>query len=194
MKKETLLAVTAILLLVLNLSLLAYLYFDRSDPPPQTHKIIIEKLRYDDQQQWQFEVLRQEQHETLKRFEEQFDRVVHEYFSLLKNDAFDSAIKDSLENVMLDLQRQKARSLFEHFQKLKSLCRNEQKQSFDALLPELMHLIHPPREKNPPLPQGIEIRCRLSMKFQAPRHSCREASYHHCEPDVSGCKDGFACC
>jgi hypothetical protein len=43
--------------------------------------------------------------------------------------------------------------LFEYFQKLKNLCRDEQKQAFDALLPELLHLIHPPREENPPPPR-----------------------------------------
>lgn len=152
MKKETLLTGMVILLLALNLSLLAYLFLGKSMPPPkhETHKIIIEKLHYDQHQQQQFEALRQEQHETMKRLDEEFDRVANEYFSLLKSDVLDSAAKDSLESVMANLQIQKANSLFEHFQKLKNLCRDDQKPAFDELLPELLHLIRPAPEKNPP--------------------------------------------
>jgi succinate dehydrogenase/fumarate reductase flavoprotein subunit len=156
MKKETLLTIAVVLLLVLNGSLLAYLFggrFMQRPPVRHTHEMIIEKLHYDEQQQRQFEILRQEQHEALKRVEMQFDRVAHEYFLLLTNDSFNSARKDLLEKAMSDLQRQKANGLFDHFQKLKDLCRDDQKKMFDQLLPELMHLIHPPREKNPPPPR-----------------------------------------
>ena len=154
MKRETFLTVAILLLFAMNLCLVAFFIFDRRMPPHkekhETHKIIIETLRYDEQQQRQFDASRNEQHNEMERLNEQFDHVVNNYFSLLMNETVNVSAKDSLEQVMFDIQKRKANSLFNHFQQLKNICRDDQRQAFDELLPELMHLIKPPPDNGPP--------------------------------------------
>jgi len=158
MKKEKLLTITVLLLILLNLGTLAFIFFDRRQAPPplkkfELNKFIVERLNLNEEQQKKFDVFRSQEHIALENFNNKGDNLVSEYFSLLKNENYDPAVKDSIEKLILNLELLKARSLFLHFEYIKSICNKEQKESFGRILPQLVNLLNPPPEKNYPTPK-----------------------------------------
>lgn len=156
MKKETLLTISIIFLLILNLGTLAYLFFDKpAPPPPRPDRLIIEELNFDEEQIEKFEILKKEAHRAFMEFDSKINDVASVYFALIKKDSFETAAKDSLENVMTAIQKEKADYLFSHFQDIKNICRDEQIEKFNKILPRLTHLINPPhRRPKPPHHNG----------------------------------------
>ncbi len=159
MKRESFLLALVILLVVLNAAVLVFLIPRMGARPERegrpTHEIMIETLGLDSAQQRQFALMREETHLALDRIDARFDGAVSDYFALLTRDEVSASAKDSLEQAILGVQREKANCLYDHFLKVKSICREDQKSKFVELLPELTHLIHPPPNNRPaPAPRG----------------------------------------
>lgn len=150
MNKEKLLILVVIVLVVLNVSVLGYLFFSKSSfppPPPKSPERFIVELGFDEDQRNKFEILREKQFELFDEIDKKFNNVSKEYFELIKKDSFDPAVKDSLERVIAEIQVEKAKMLFNHFKDLKNICRPDQKEKFDELIPELIRFLKPPPDK-----------------------------------------------
>lgn len=152
MNKLRLLTFVAISLLVLNIGTLAYLLIAQQRERPQRRgetaaSFIIEELNLDNNQQLQFAELRQ-QHQSIMRAAHDEDRKLHDiYFSLLKTNEPDKQKVDSIAALMA-VQRSKIESAtFDHFQQLRSICRDDQKKKFDATIDEIARRVAP---KGPP--------------------------------------------
>ncbi len=157
MKKETLLTVAVIALLLLNLGTLGFLLLRR---PPHTPGMgpdrpgrhIVETLHLNAEQQQQFEALKTAHHEQMLANERAYRDALGSYFALLKADTAATAQRDSLEAALARIQRERASVTFQHFTDLKALCTAEQKKDFETLIPDLMRVIlpenRPPRRRN----------------------------------------------
>ncbi len=150
MKKETLLTVSVIILLLLNLGTLSFLLFSGRPPhfphngPQPPNELIVNKLKLDDTQQAQFDKMRQEHHEAMISLDEENRHLVEQYFELINISNPDTTLKDSIEKQISSIQLKKAAITFNHFSELKKICTEEQRRSFDTLLPRLIFMLTAP--------------------------------------------------
>lgn len=151
MKRETLLTIAVIALLLLNFGTLCFLLLrrpphpDGPDGPGRFDRHIVEQLHLTTDQQRRFEQLKSAHHEQMLDSDRAYRNVLKNYFALLKNEEIPVAQRDSLLSQLTDIQKTKATVTFQHFADLKALCTPEQKADFEALLPDLMQVIAPER-------------------------------------------------
>lgn len=158
MKRETLLTVAVVVLFVLNISTIGFLWFSRGwhphGPPhgrPPVDGIIINSLNLTTEQQAKFEELKHDHRSQMNKLDGQYRTAITEYLQLLEGDSISAESKSVLEKIVCDIQRQRAEVTLEHFKQLKGICTEEQKKSFDAIIPDLIQVIAPPRH-HPPFP------------------------------------------
>lgn len=155
MKRETMLTLAVIALLVLNFGTLGYLFFQRPPHPPgggqrPLDRRIVQELQLTDDQKQQFETLKKGHHEQMLALEKSYRATMENYFNLLKNDNIDPRLSDSLQAALGAVQEERAKITLRHFKSLKGLCTPEQQQHFDALIPELLEVILPRKPFPPP--------------------------------------------
>lgn len=158
MKRETLLTIAVITLLLLNFGTLGFLLLGRAPHPAGTgprplDRKIVETLALDATQKQQFESLKRAHREQMRNSDQAYRAALENYFALLKNDMILPAQQDSLQAILSQIQGERARVTFQHFKDLKALCNAEQQKHFEALLPDLLQVILPPRPNAPAPPQ-----------------------------------------
>lgn len=149
MDRLKLLTIAVIILLVLNGGIVGFLLLRKPipPPPPELFKVIVRELDLNDKQREQFFALRDEHHAAMEDLNLQFKKTFEVYLLSLKSGA-ERTFLDSAENKMASIEKQKASVTWDHFNKVKQLCNETQKQKFDALLPEIIKYIS--RERRPP--------------------------------------------
>jgi periplasmic protein CpxP/Spy len=144
MKRETLLTVTVVALLLLNLGTLGYLFL--RDQRPQgggPGKLIVEGLKLTPPQVEQFEVLRDE-HRAKMAQNDSYQRVrQQELWTLLRTDTPDTTQARTLINQWLTLEGNKRVATFDHFRKIRLLCTPEQQVLFDTLILDIGKALMP---------------------------------------------------
>jgi Spy/CpxP family protein refolding chaperone len=148
MKKSALLTIAVIGLLLINLGTLTFIIFSR-EPDARMRGgegpkyIIIERLSLDAAQQAAYEKMIEQHRKRTQELREESRTLHKDLYALLKENAPDTvqvnAIKD---NIALN-QKQIEDLNFSHFMHLRSLCRGEQIEKFNALANDLAHLFAP---------------------------------------------------
>jgi Spy/CpxP family protein refolding chaperone len=166
MKQTTYLGIVITALVLLNVGTLAFVLFSKpSEPPPpfplppgaghpQFDRMIVETLQLNYAQRQQFEMMKQEHHESMMKLDREYNEMLKDYLGLLKNVPVDQTTKDSLERKLSQIQVQKASITLDHFTKLRAICTPEQQSRFDSLIPELTRVIAPPQNMPPPPPRN----------------------------------------
>ena len=159
MNKTKFLTIGIIVLLLLNavtLFLLFRIQLGQKDRPPQRGEgpanFIVDQLKLDANQQQQFADLRRE-HQGFARKHHEEEKNLHDaYFNLLKTDHPDKARVDSIAGLMASHHKEFEQFTFEHFQKLRAICRDDQKKLFDETIDEIAKMVGggPPRPGGPP--------------------------------------------
>lgn len=147
MTRERLLLTLVVALVMLN-GVVLFVFMTQGNRPgqPPHDRVIIETLGLDDSQQRTFDVLKRDHRRQMDSVDRIFAGVLQDYFALLNEPA--QPKKDSLEQVIADLERARVRITHAHFNDLRSLCRPGQKEEFDRFLPELVKFILPPKKKH----------------------------------------------
>jgi Spy/CpxP family protein refolding chaperone len=154
--KIKLLTGTTVLLILLNVVVVAFVWFghhqprpDRRGPGPDRSEVIIRELKLDDAQRSQFEKLRDEHHHAVMNINER-DRKAHEaLFDLIKNGKDSTAAADSLINEIAENRKQIEHVTFVHLVQVRKICTAEQQKIFDDIVIRLFK--HGP-EGPPPRP------------------------------------------
>ncbi|MCW5909172.1 MAG: periplasmic heavy metal sensor [Chitinophagales bacterium] len=151
MKRETLLTVAVVALLLLNAGTLGFLWLGKMPhhPPPHPRppidQIIIEGLELDRSQQEKFEELKHEHITAMRALDKEYDKAVEEYFYLLRSDTTGVTARLASESRIGQIQTQRAQVTLEHFRKVKEMCTPEQQTKFDSIIPKLVQIMIPPR-------------------------------------------------
>lgn len=155
MTKQGLLSIAVAVLLVMNVVtvwlLLRHPHRPPGPPPGGGPKMmVIERLGFDQEQAAKYEDLIVEHRRAI----DENDRRMREARTALFNDlrAPNTAVRDSLANVIGGLQAEVERIHHDHFAQVRGLCHPDQVPKFDALIGELAGFFgqHPP----PPGPRG----------------------------------------
>lgn len=150
MKKTTLLTIAVIILILLNISVLAMVYFRppgaESNGRREPREIIIERLHFNDNQVHEYEKLIKAHRQEINRLDARIRDDKHQLYHLLNNP--DEGAKDSLINDIAENLKMVEKSHFKHFEDIKKLCAPQQLKYYDALIDELPRLFMP-REGRP---------------------------------------------
>lgn len=158
MKKTTLLTVSLVILILLNLLLLGSIFLGTKQGPPlgegtgmqRPREIIINELQFDDEQIKRYDILIQEHRSKINKLDKSIRDNKEKLYGLLAKD-FTQNEKDSLIAVINNYQREIEILHFEHFLEIKKICKQNQLESFKSLALEFPKLFgpKPPREPRP---------------------------------------------
>jgi periplasmic protein CpxP/Spy len=137
MDKNKLMTISIIGLLLLNLCTLGFLFLGRHHGKhPMPKHIIAEKLNFDETQMKHYEELIHEHRSQIGSIEEKKINLRNQLYGqlLISNQ---SALKDSLLQELGKNQMEVEAAHYQHFVKIKSICKLEQAAQFEHLVGEL---------------------------------------------------------
>lgn len=146
MNKIKVLTFSVIALVILNLGIMVFFMVIK----PREFKngsrlLIIEKLHFDDPQKKKFRVLIEQHVKKIKRYESTILSTKEVLYLQLSQSNIDLKAKDSLINVLGNMQKKVETARFEHFKAIKSICNTpQQKEAFKNLTLDLAQKIGEP--------------------------------------------------
>jgi periplasmic protein CpxP/Spy len=145
------------LLAVLNLTFLAYIWFERSDrkrpdAPKDARDYLVRELNLNVAQQRHFDSLRQGHFEQMQRDREEMRKLKDAFFGQLKNagDTIPAALAQEIGAVQARIDL----NTFHHFAALRRICTDEQQKKFDDIIQNVLKNLGrpgpPPGDKRMP--------------------------------------------
>ena len=154
--------VLVIVLVLLNIALLSTLWLkhDKHHPGPNqgspggeaASDFLTEQLHFSAQQQTDFTKLKHAHRDAIESVREQGKELHHIFFEQLKNNSVDSVKLKSLAHAIADNQTQLELITFTHFEEVRKLCDEKQKQTFDAIIQEVLKRMSGPGNRQGPPP------------------------------------------
>ena len=155
MRREKLLTLSVIALLLLNITLLVFLFLDRKSHPHHSgnpdHRmhgpkhIIIKKLDFDEQQIKKYESIIPEHKNSIDSLLPALELAKKQYYQLVAGEEQQNS-HFILEKIA-DLHKKIDSTNFNHFLKIKSICKPEQLDRFNNLSRELSELFSNKKRK-----------------------------------------------
>lgn len=134
------------LLLLINISTVAFMWFIKPERRDDIGGFFNKELHFTKQQQQQFETLRDEHRKDRESLKEANKKAHDNYFNLLKNQTVDSvAIKNDIAEILKIKQKEELLT-FNHFRKVRAICDDNQKKKFDEIINQAARMMAP----NPP--------------------------------------------
>lgn len=144
MNKLTLLKIISVLLLIVNLGMAGFILMQRkAHPGPDKLKFrVIEALKFDPEQVKQYEALILAHRDSMRKGNDAISQLKKELYAQL-NGTQQAAVTDSLIAQIGAVQNRIEHNHYEHFLKIRSLCRPDQQANFEALSNELSTYFRP---------------------------------------------------
>ncbi len=155
MNRTKLLTIAVLGLLLINLGTLLVIFLNRSGhhprPPHEQEgprgegpkRIIIERLNFDEAQQKQYEEIIVEHRKKMRELNDASRDLHNELFGQLTENVIDKAKADSVISLISLNQKALDNLNFDHFQKIKGICKPGQIEQFNDLVKDLTHLFSP---------------------------------------------------
>lgn len=162
MERNKLLSIAVVLLLVLNLGTLAYLFFTAGikpplPPPHGEHQpppfapMLKKQLQLSDEQTKQVQQIHEGHLQKMDSLEKQYRQALQQYFDLLQQNNFQQQQKDSLENILSLITKQRAAEAFHHFYSIKETLNPQQALLYQQQLPQILEpVLHDRKNSLPP--------------------------------------------
>jgi protein CpxP len=167
MENSRFLKIAIIVLLLINIATLTFMWtgrkhYDGHMPPPPPHaprppaafEFLTHELNLDEAQIKQFDALRKEHHENAQLIQEKSRKMHHRFFDLLGNTTADSALSVQLADSMALFQKQMEMLTFNHFKKVRAICKPGQQKKFDEVINEALQMMAPKPPHSPQRPDG----------------------------------------
>lgn len=161
-QKPKILTTTIIVLFVLNLGTIAFLIFHRPPmfdhpfmppmlrmqqelsqkegfpPPPDVRGFLEEQLNLSDKQKEEFNKLRDDHHKRMMEIQDSIKNEKDQLFDQISVNTPDEAKVNLLVNFIGEHQKQIELVNFNHFQKMRAICDDNQKEKFDKILKDVI--------------------------------------------------------
>jgi protein CpxP len=157
---------TTVIMLLCNMGLLTMILLRPcAPPPPPMHggphggphhldKFIIEELDLNVDQQVKFEKLKKEHRSKIEALQKEGRKLRNSYFADLKKDGGnDSLVMEKAKAIGLN-QQEIELVTYNHFQALRDILTDAQKETFDSIIMEVLHRMAPPPPAPPPPAAG----------------------------------------
>ncbi|GJM34180.1 MAG: hypothetical protein DHS20C18_31810 [Saprospiraceae bacterium] len=145
-------------LLLLNLSMIAFFFLTKPNPPMRDgarnfRPRGIELLQLDKKQQTEFIGLAEQHNQQMRGLNDQQRNLLEPYFYSLI-DSTKMTDRENILNEVQQLERQKIETTFHHFQEVKSILKNEQQADFELFMTNALKVLlldserkpHPPKD------------------------------------------------
>ena len=149
MNKIKVLTFSVIALVILNLGMILFFMVIKprefKNQKNGSRLFIVEKLHFDEPQKKQFRVLIEQHITKIKLYESTILSTKEVLYLQLSQSKIDLKAKDSLINVLGNMQKKVETARFEHFKAIKSICNTpQQKEAFKNLTLDLAQKIGEP--------------------------------------------------
>ncbi|HRH63580.1 MAG TPA: hypothetical protein PLI68_09670 [Bacteroidia bacterium] len=150
MNKIKILGASVVLLILVNLLLMAFLFFGRPHPPGKhgPRDYMIERLQFAPNQIEKFDQLIEQHRHQINELDSKINALKNKLYLQLIKDTIPTA-QDSIIQQIGVMQMQIEQVNYAHFKDVKNLCNPTQLTYFDSLAAELASLFshRPPRRK-----------------------------------------------
>ncbi|PZX50616.1 periplasmic heavy metal sensor [Algoriphagus chordae] len=158
MKNLLTVKVSFAILVLLNLVLIFLLVVKPAGPPMRGQNndlvdMISTKLKLDESQKSSYEALAKVHSEEMMKLDHRQMEATNTYFQLLKSDQLDEQEKSVALEKIKQIQGEKIRITFDHFEELKLICHADQLSDFNEVVDELIPAILGGRKNNSPPPR-----------------------------------------
>lgn len=146
MNKTKLYGGIAIGLLIINLALIGFMLTrvkQRGNNRPNPREVVISKLGFDDEQTAAFEEVIKSHRAVMNGKEQEAGELKVQLNNLLKSG--DTAKADSIATIIAAKHKEIQLEFFNHFLKIKEICKPEQKEKYDEFVDELNTIFFRPR-------------------------------------------------
>ncbi len=149
MEKLQLYKIAIALLLALNLGTLAFMWLNRPPHPGQKgpYQFLVKATDMDKTQQAAYTQLRDAHRSKMDAFRAENSQIRSELFNLLAQKDQNAPEVLLLTNSIAAVKRQEELLTFEHFRRVREICRPEQQVKFDAAIGEAIQSMGPPRPR-----------------------------------------------
>jgi protein CpxP len=131
-KKIKTLWIAIILLILINLSVLAWLWLSPRDMQGQLSPERIERtLNFDSQQREQFEIIKDKHFAEVTPIRDSIKIIKSELFDYIKQDKPDQKFIDEKMNSLASKIKENEEKTLKHFTEVRAVCNEEQKDIFD---------------------------------------------------------------
>lgn len=159
MSKSKTIGIAVIVLALMNVALLAFLWFGQKHNQRLINGgggllVLTEKLGLSESQRNQLEVLRQEHFRRMEPLRRQSHESRDRLHSLWSGGGTQEQV-DSLSAEIGSLQAQIERNTFQHFSEIRAICNAEQKKIFDQIIKDILR--QGERQEGPPQ-RGLDQR------------------------------------
>jgi len=151
MDSNRFLKIVIVALLFINLGTLSFIWMQQGKqgapgPPPRgsVFEFLTHELKLSEQQQQQYEQMRDEHHATVEGLQKNSRQLHRQYFELLHGNLADSIQVNSMADSIASIQKQIDLITFYHFQKVRTICTPEQQKKFDEVIDEALYMMAPP--------------------------------------------------
>lgn len=156
MNNSKFLKIVIVLLLLINLSTISFMWLHRPPKNDAVRDFFAKELQFTSKQKEAFEALKKEHHEAKEDLRE-IDKEKHDaYLDLLKNPNVDTLTVRKAADEIIKVKEKEELAMFYHFQKVRAICDEKQKQKFDEIIKEAARMMgSKPREgQGPPRREG----------------------------------------
>ena len=141
MNKTKLISLITLGLVVLNIVLVVFILFHKTEPPRHLgpRNIIIERLEFDEKQIRQYDVLINRHRAAIREKETRLLEIKKELYQTLTEPRQPES-KDSLISEIGQIQKEIETIHYRHFQDIQHLCKPNQQAAFNQLVNEIADL------------------------------------------------------
>ncbi|MFZ6008910.1 MAG: hypothetical protein ACOYXT_01075 [Bacteroidota bacterium] len=153
MNKVKFLTFTVVILIILNVTMMTFLWLRKPPARQGPDRIIIERLELRTEQVEEFEKLKQAHRSQVRIFHDSIRMLKTIFFDGLRTEHPDLAQAEHHAAKISRLQKKIEMATFLHFQSLRQLCDDRQKPLFDEFIQEIARALGRgpgPPEKNSP--------------------------------------------
>jgi hypothetical protein len=138
MNKIRFLSILSAVLLLSNLAMIGFVLLHKPPPPKDKgpRNIVIEKLHFDEQQIAAYDTLISVHRKVIKGKNEEILQLKKDLYNVL-NQSSNSVVKDSLLLEISKAQTTIEQTHYAHFEDIKALCKENQRQDFEVFTKEL---------------------------------------------------------
>ncbi len=136
MKKNTLLYILLIFLVVMNGFFMFKIFGDKPPQGPNPGKFIAKELQFSEAQMQQFSAMNDAHHEAMMEISRDIKKLKDALFAEISETTVDKAKVDSITKQIGEKERQKDLKTFYHFKEVQKICTDEQRQRFNSIVQE----------------------------------------------------------
>lgn len=157
MNDSKFLKIAIVILLIINISTLAFFSFRPHGPRPPhpgmgpgrgPFEFLVRELKMTDEQKSKYETLRDQHHEAVESLREQSHDMHKAFFDLINAEPIDSIRVKNLADSISENQKQIELITFYHFKEVRSICTPEQQKRFDVIIDDALRMLQPPHRPN----------------------------------------------